>query len=77
VSTHRLSLNTATTKHWTLAEALDGAVAAGIGAVGLWRDRVAEAGLDNAARMVAERHTSVCGVCCLQVMVSGEDSDGC
>lgn len=63
MSTHRLSLNTATTKHWTLAEALDGAVAAGIGAVGLWRDRVAEAGLDNAARMVAERGLRVSSLC--------------
>lgn len=63
MSTHRLSLNTATTKHWTLEEALDGAVAAGIGAVGLWRDRVAEAGLDNAARMVRERGLRVSSLC--------------
>lgn len=63
MSTHRLSLNTATTKHWTLAEALDGAAAAGIGAVGLWRDRVAEAGLENAGRMVRERGLRVSSLC--------------
>lgn len=63
MSTHRLSLNTATTKHWTLEEALDGVVAAGIGAVGLWRDRVAEAGLDQAARIVRERGLRVSSLC--------------
>ena len=49
MSTHRLSLNTATTKHWTLEEAADGCVRAGIEAIGLWRDRVAEAGLEARA----------------------------
>lgn len=63
MSTHRLSLNTATTKRWTLAEAVDGAAAAGIGAVGLWRDRVAEAGLTEAARLVRERGLRVSSLC--------------
>lgn len=63
MSTHRLSLNTATTRSWTLAEALDGAAEAGIEAVGVWRDRVAEAGLDRAAQLIRERGLRVSSLC--------------
>lgn len=59
----RLSLNTATTKRWTLREAVDGAVRAGIPAVGVWRDRVAEVGADVAARMVADAGLRVSSLC--------------
>ncbi|MCA4131879.1 sugar phosphate isomerase/epimerase [Arthrobacter sp. M4] len=54
LSLNRLSLNTATTKKWTLAEAVEGCVRAGIPAIGPWRDRGHEAGLDKAARMIRE-----------------------
>ncbi|MDF9279662.1 sugar phosphate isomerase/epimerase, partial [Arthrobacter sp. EH-1B-1] len=40
----RLSLNTATTKNITLAEAVALSADAGLTHIGLWRDRVAEAG---------------------------------
>ena len=63
MSTDRLSLNTATTKHWTLEQAVSGAAAAGLGAVGLWRDRVAEAGLDRAASLVREHGLRVSSLC--------------
>ena len=56
----RLSLNTATTKSWTLAEAVDGTVRAGLGAIGLWRDRVAEAGLPQAAARVSDAGLREC-----------------
>nr|KEP23666.1 xylose isomerase [Georgenia sp. SUBG003] len=59
----RLSLNTATTKAWTLEEAVDGAVRAGLPAVGLWRDRVAEAGLERAARLVRDAGLRVSSLC--------------
>lgn len=59
----RLSLNTATTKALTLAEAVDVAARAGLGAVGLWRDRVAEAGLENAARIVKASGLRVSSLC--------------
>lgn len=59
----RLSLNTATTKSWTLAEAVDGTVRAGLGAIGLWRDRVAEAGLAQAAALVADAGLRVSSLC--------------
>lgn len=59
----RLSLNTATTKAWTLRQAVEGAAAAGLPAVGLWRDRVHEAGLDEAARIVADHGLRVSSLC--------------
>ena len=59
----RLSLNTATTKRWTLKEAVDGAARAGLPAVGLWRDRVAEAGLATAVRIVKDAGLRVSSLC--------------
>ncbi|MHA6764285.1 sugar phosphate isomerase/epimerase family protein [Streptacidiphilus sp. PAMC 29251] len=40
----RLSLNQITTRGWTLTEAVQGCAEAGIPAIGLWRDKVEEAG---------------------------------
>ncbi|MGC5616283.1 sugar phosphate isomerase/epimerase family protein [Georgenia sp. Z1491] len=59
----RFSLNTATTKAWTLEQAVEGALAAGIPALGLWRDRVAEVGLEDAARLVREAGLRVSSLC--------------
>jgi sugar phosphate isomerase/epimerase len=59
----KLSLNTATTKRWTLKQAVDGAARAGLPAVGLWRDRVAEAGLSAAARIVRDAGLRVSSLC--------------
>jgi sugar phosphate isomerase/epimerase len=59
----RLSLNTATTKRWTLKQAVDGAARAGLSAVGLWRDRVAEAGLPAASRIVRDAGLRVSSLC--------------
>ncbi|MFF2650182.1 sugar phosphate isomerase/epimerase family protein [Streptomyces sp. NPDC058045] len=59
----RLSLNTATTKRWTLPEAVAGCVEAGIGGIGLWRDRVAETGVRRAARLVRDAGLTVTTLC--------------
>lgn len=59
----RLSLNTMTTKGFTLREAVEAAAGAGLGAIGLWRDRVAEAGLDAAAKLVREHGLRVSSLC--------------
>ncbi|WP_298806099.1 sugar phosphate isomerase/epimerase [uncultured Pseudokineococcus sp.] len=59
----RLSLNTATTKRWTLEQAVEGAARAGLPAVGLWRDRVEEAGLERAARLVRDAGLRVSSLC--------------
>lgn len=48
----RLSINQATIKHADLATALRVTAEAGVGAIGLWREPVAEVGLAEAARML-------------------------
>jgi sugar phosphate isomerase/epimerase len=63
VAPERLSLNTATTHRWTLAEAVNGAARAGLSAVGLWRDRVAEIGPDRAAKLVRDAGLRVSSLC--------------
>ncbi|ACZ29927.1 Xylose isomerase domain protein TIM barrel [Xylanimonas cellulosilytica DSM 15894] len=59
----RLSLNTATTKRASLAEAVDAAAAAGLGAVGPWRDRVQEVGVEKAARIIRDAGLRVSSLC--------------
>ncbi|MGK9219188.1 MULTISPECIES: sugar phosphate isomerase/epimerase family protein [Microbacterium] len=50
----RLSINQATIKYTTVAEAVRVVQDAGIGAIGLWREQVQEAGLDESARIIAD-----------------------
>jgi len=44
----RLSLNQATIPSWSLQEAADGCAKAGLCWIGVWRDRLAEVGIDMA-----------------------------
>jgi sugar phosphate isomerase/epimerase len=59
----RLSLNQATTKYWTLPEAVEGCVRAGIPWIGVWRDRLQEFGLDNGARLIRDAGLRVSSLC--------------
>jgi sugar phosphate isomerase/epimerase len=59
----RLSLNQATVKQLTLAQAAELCVRHDIGAIGLWRDRVAEAGLAGAAATVRAAGLHVSSLC--------------
>lgn len=59
----RLSINQATIKYATLADALRVTADAGIGAIGLWREPVDEVGLSTAARMVADSGLRVSTLC--------------
>lgn len=59
----RLSINSATTKKWTLAQVVEGCVNAGIPAIGPWRDRVEETGLDKAARLIKDAGLRVSSLC--------------
>ncbi|MEC9322747.1 MAG: sugar phosphate isomerase/epimerase family protein [Actinomycetota bacterium] len=59
----RLSLNTMTTKGWTLREAVEATASAGLPAIGVWRDRVAEAGVDEAAKIVRDNGLRVSTLC--------------
>jgi sugar phosphate isomerase/epimerase len=58
-----LSLNQATTKRWTLAETVRGCVDAGIPAIGVWRDRLAEIGVYKAKRLLDETGVVVTSLC--------------
>ncbi|MBC7631875.1 sugar phosphate isomerase/epimerase [Aeromicrobium sp.] len=59
----RLSLNQRTTAQWSLREAIDGAVAAGIPSIGLWREPVAEVGLVTARAWLDESGLRVSSLC--------------
>jgi sugar phosphate isomerase/epimerase len=59
----RLSLNQATTKRLSVREAVEGCTRAGLPAIGLWREPVADAGLAESARMVADAGLRVSSLC--------------
>lgn len=59
----RASMNQATMKRADLSTALAATSAAGIPAIGLWREPVAEVGLETAARMVADSGLRVSTLC--------------
>ena len=59
----RLSLNQRTTASWSLPEAVQGCLYAGLGAIGIWREQLAEVGLDQACRLVAESGLRVSSLC--------------
>ncbi|MFD5509626.1 sugar phosphate isomerase/epimerase family protein [Streptomyces sp. NPDC127051] len=59
----RFSLNQETVRQWSMPELVDGCVAAGVGAVGLWRDPVREFGLRETAKLVAGAGLRVSSLC--------------
>jgi len=59
----RLALNQATIKYSTLDEALTLTASAGIRSIGLWREPVAEVGLTEAAKRVADSGLRVSSLC--------------
>jgi sugar phosphate isomerase/epimerase len=59
----RLSLNQRTTNNWSVQEAVEGCVRAGIPWIGLWRDKVAETGLEESARIVRDAGLRVSSLC--------------
>ncbi len=59
----RLSLNQATTQHWNVEQAAEGCARAGIPAIGLWRQKVAETGLAESARIVRDAGLQVSSLC--------------
>lgn len=71
----RLSLNTMTTKSWNLRQAVEATAAAGLPAIGLWRDRVAEAGVDEAAKLVRDNGLRVSSLCRGGFLTGIEDAD--
>jgi sugar phosphate isomerase/epimerase len=59
----RLSLNQITTNRWSLAEALDGCLRAGVPAIGIWRHKIADVGLTESRRLVRDAGLPVSSVC--------------
>lgn len=59
----RLSLNQRTCANWSLREAIDGCVAAGLSSIGVWREPVAEVGLETARAWIADAGLRVSSVC--------------
>lgn len=59
----RLSLNQRTTASWDLRSAVDGCVEAGLPAIGVWREPVAEVGLSTAVRWIKQAGLRVSSVC--------------
>ena len=59
-----ISLNQITTNRWSLAEAADGCARAGLEWIGVWRDKVAEAGgAQKAAKLVRDAGLGVSSLC--------------
>ncbi|GHG69803.1 sugar phosphate isomerase/epimerase family protein [Streptomyces griseocarneus] len=59
----RFSLNQQTVRQWSLPELVAGCAAAGVGAVGLWREPVREYGTEAAARLVRGAGLAVSSLC--------------
>jgi len=60
----QLSINQATTRaQWTLREAADGYARAGVPGIAVWRDKLAECGVGEAARILAGEGLTVTGLC--------------
>lgn len=59
----RLSLNQMTTDQWSLREAVEGCVRAGIPYIGLWRQKADEIGLKESAKIVRESGIKVSSLC--------------
>ncbi len=78
IGLERLSLNQATVKHLSLAEAVALCARHDIPAIGLWRDRVAEAGLAKAAAAVRAAGLQVSSLCRggFFTRTAAEDRDG-
>jgi sugar phosphate isomerase/epimerase len=59
----RLSLNQKSVNRWSVPELVDGVARAGIGAVGLWREHVADTGLVRSAKLVRDAGLRVSSLC--------------
>lgn len=60
----RLSLNTVTVREqWSLRQCIEGCERFGIPAIGPWRDKLHDMGVDEAARMIADTGLRVSGLC--------------
>ncbi len=60
----KLAINQATTMtQWTLREAIEGYATKDIRGISVWRDKLAECGVDEAARILKDNNMTVTGLC--------------
>ncbi len=60
----KLSINQATTREqWSLGEAVEGYARHGVRGISIWRDKLQECGLGEAARLLADHGMTVTGLC--------------
>lgn len=59
----RLSLNQMTIPGWSVGEAVDGCARHGVRHIGLWREKVAEFGIDASARVARDAGVRVSSLC--------------
>jgi sugar phosphate isomerase/epimerase len=59
----RLSLNQATTQYWSMAETIDGCARAGVGWIGVWRDKVQQLGVSETARRMRAAGVRASSLC--------------
>ncbi len=72
----RLSLNTATVRErWTLRDCIEGCARHGLGGIAPWRDMLAECGVEDAARMIADHGLVVTGLCRGGMFPSASDAE--
>ena len=63
-SADRLSLNTATvSKRWNLREMIEGCARHDVRGISPWRDKLAEMGVEEAARLIRRHDLTVTGLC--------------
>ena len=62
--TTRLSINQITTRdQWSLREAIQGYARHGVRAICVWRDKLADCGIDDAVRLLDDHGMTVTGLC--------------
>jgi sugar phosphate isomerase/epimerase len=62
-STERLSFNQATAERASLSEVVDACARGGVAAIAIWRHKLAETGVDRAARLVRDAGLRVSSLC--------------
>lgn len=70
----RLSLNQKTTNRWTLPEAVDGCVRAGLESIGVWREPLAETGVAAARRLLDDAGLRVSSLCRGGFLTAADDA---
>jgi sugar phosphate isomerase/epimerase len=68
-----LAINQATTKSWSLEQAIEGYARHGVRGIAVWRDKLAELGAARAATMLKVHDMTVTGLCRAGLMPAAEN----